>query len=115
MCCSLLSSPAWSTPFGEGANPQAPVPDLPDCTALGYSDMAYILREAARLAGGLVIALGWIAVTCALSITAQLLTVDEEWKGWDFGLGLIFFLPWLALSGVAAAALWALFRRQPPR
>lgn len=73
--------------------------------------MAYVLREAARFAAGLVIVLGWIVMTFTLLITAQLLTVDEEWEGWDPGLGMIFFIPWLALSGVAGVVLWALFRR----
>ncbi len=47
--------------------------------------MAYVLRETAKFAAGLVIVLGWVAATFTFVITAQLMTVDEEWEGWDFG------------------------------
>lgn len=47
--------------------------------------MAYVLREAAKFAAGLVIVLGWVAATFTVVITAQLMTVDEGWEGWDFG------------------------------
>lgn len=73
--------------------------------------MAYVLREMAKLAAGLVIVLGWVVVSFTLVISAQLVTVDEEWEGWDLGLVMIFIVPWLALSAGAAAVLWILFRR----
>lgn len=73
--------------------------------------MAYALREAAKFAAGLVLILGWVTAIFTLVITAQLMTVDEEWEGWDIGLGLIFILPWLALSAVVALGLRLIFRR----
>lgn len=73
--------------------------------------MAYVLKETAKFAAGLVIVLGWVAVSFTLVITAQLMTVDEEWVGWDFGLVMIFIVPWLVLSAVGAVGLWLLFRR----
>lgn len=76
--------------------------------------MAYVLRETAKFAAGLVIVLRWVAATFTFVITAQLMTVDEEWEGWDFGLVMIFIVPWLALSGVGAVGLWLLFRRWRP-
>ena len=74
--------------------------------------MAYALREVAKFAGGLVIVLGWVGASFTLVITAELMTVDEEWEGWDFGLVMIFIIPWLALSAVGAVALWLLSRRR---
>ena len=68
--------------------------------------MAHVLRETAKFAAGLVIVLGWVAATFTFVITAQLMTVDEEWEGWDLGLVMIFIVPWLALSGVGAVGLW---------
>jgi hypothetical protein len=76
--------------------------------------MAYVLRETAKFAAGLVVVLGWVAATVSFVITAQLMTVDEDWEGWDFGLVMIFMVPWLALSGAGAAGLWLLFRCRPP-
>ena len=73
--------------------------------------MAYVLREMAKFSVGLVIVLGWVAASFTLVITAQLMTIDEEWVGWDFGLVLIFIIPWLVLSAVGAVGLWLLFRR----
>lgn len=73
--------------------------------------MAYVMRETAKFVGGLVIVLGWVAASFTLVITAQLMTVDEEWDGWDLGLVMVFIVPWLALSAVGAAGLWLLFRR----
>ena len=77
--------------------------------------MTYVLRETATFATGLVIVLGWVAATFTLVMTAQLMTIDEEWEGWDFGLVMIFIVPWLALSAVGAVGLWLLFRRWGPR
>lgn len=63
--------------------------------------MAYVLRATAKFAAGLEIVLGWVAATFTFVITAQVMTVDEEWEGWDFGLVMIFIVPWLALSTLA--------------
>ena len=76
--------------------------------------MACVLRETAKFAAEVVIVLGWVAATFTFVITAQLMTVDEEWEGWDFGLVMIFIVPWLALSGAGAAGLWLLFRWRLP-
>ena len=73
--------------------------------------MAHVLTETAKIAAGLVIVLGWVAASFTLVITAQLMTVDEEWEGWDFGLVMFFIVPWLALSAVGALGLCFLFRR----
>ncbi len=73
--------------------------------------MADVLRETAKFATGLVIVLGWVVASFTLVITAQLMTVDEEWEGWDFGLVMIFLVPWLELSAAGAVGLWVLFRR----
>ena len=75
--------------------------------------MPYVLRETA-FAAGLVIVVGWMAATFTFVMTAQLMTVDEQWEGWDFGLVMIFIVPWLALTGAAAAGLWLLFRGRRP-
>jgi hypothetical protein len=42
--------------------------------------MAYVLREIAKFAAGLVMILGWLAATFMLVITARLMTIDEEWR-----------------------------------
>lgn len=76
--------------------------------------MTYLLRETAKFAAGLVIVLSWVAATFTFVITPKPMTVEEEWEGWDFGLVMIFIVPWLALSGVGAVGLCLLLRRWWP-
>jgi len=71
------------------------------------------MKEVLKKGAGFTIMGSWLTISLFLVLAAGLMSVDEESQGWsDVLLNPYIMLPYIAVTGLGATALWLLFRER---